>query len=80
LQELRFGTDWYQIDPFGIGAQYDSPYRSLIRHRGITSRGKTMLEELPDRRETASVAGKATGTNLKGAIDQKFKEAHRHEY
>jgi hypothetical protein len=80
LQELRFGTEWYQFVPFGTRAQHDSPYRSSIRHRETTSRGETTPEELSDRKKAASVADDTTSANIEDSIDRRIKEMHQHEY
>jgi hypothetical protein len=39
-----------------------------------------MLEQLFDRKEVVLVAGDATNTNLKEAIDRRVKETQQHEY
>jgi hypothetical protein len=80
LQELRFGTEWYQFVPLGTSAQHDSPYRSSIRHRRTTSRGETTPEEFSDRKEAASVAGTATNANLGGAVDWRVRGSQQHEH
>jgi hypothetical protein len=80
LQELRFGTEQYQSVTFGTSAQHGSLYRSSIRHRRATLRGKTMLEHLSDRKIMVPITGDATNTNLGDAIDQRVKETQQHEY
>jgi hypothetical protein len=41
---------------------------------------ETMLRLLPDRKEVVSVAGATVGTNIKGFMDRRIREAHQREY
>jgi PII-like signaling protein len=41
---------------------------------------ETMLRLLPDRQEVVSVAGATVGTNIKGFMNQRIREAHQREY
>jgi hypothetical protein len=80
LQDLGFDTKRYQFILFDTSAQHDSPCGSSIERHGKIPHGKTMLEQLFDRKEVVLVAGDATNTNLEEAIDRRVKETQQHEY
>jgi hypothetical protein len=78
--ELRLGTKWYQSVTFDTGMYCYSPYGLLIEHHRTTPRGEATLRQSSDRQEVVSVAGVTVGTNIKGFMDRRIKEAHQREY